>query len=168
MQIAGLVCAEPEAANGHVYVWASGHATVLADPSGAPIRPVAFSLDDKFLAAGDGDGTVAVWHTGTWKSAGTMTDPGSGDVNSVAFNPGNSLLAAGDANGHVYLWASGHATVLADPSGSAVRSVVFTADNKALVGGDSGGHIYVWQVATGQVTESLTDPDSKGVESVAL
>jgi WD40 repeat protein len=109
-----------------------------------------------------------------------MNDPGSSGVNSVAFNPANSLLAAGDANGRIYLWASGHATVLKDPFGAAVRSVVFAADNRALVTGSSAGYIYVWHVDSGKawlrtlsprhykVAETLHDPDTKGIESVAF
>lgn len=166
--------------NGHVYVWASGHATVLSDPSGAPIRSVAFSQDNKYLAAGDTSGTVNVWQTSTWRLVSSMTDPGSSGVNSVAFNPANSLLAVGDANGRIYLWASDHVTVLNDPFGAAVRSVVFTTDNRALVSGNSAGYVYVWHVGSGEpwlttlspshyeVAETLHDPDTKGIESISF
>lgn len=166
--------------NGHVYVWKNGHATILSTPSGTPIRSVAFSQDNKYLAACDAGGTVNVWRTSTWRRVSSMTDPGSSGVNSVAFNPANSLLAAGDANGHIYLWASGHATALKDPFGAAVRSVLFTADNKALVSGNSAGYVYVWHVGSGEpwlrtfppsrynVAETLLDPHTKGIESVAF
>jgi hypothetical protein len=143
------------------------HPNLVSLPSKG-VDTVAYSFDGNYLAAGNADGRVRVWRTGTWHLVSSMTDPHSRGVNSVAFNPANSLLAAGDANGHIYLWAGGHATVLTDPSGAAVRSVVFSADNQVTVGGDSAGNVYVWRVSSGKVIEPLVDPDSKGVESVAF
>jgi WD40 repeat protein len=168
-------------ANGHVYVWAGGHATVLKNPSGVPIQSIAFSQDNEYLAAGDASGMIDVWQTSTWRLVSSMTDPGGSGVNSVAFNPSSSLLVTGDADGRIYIWADGHATVLNDPFGAAVRSVVFAADDRALVSGNSAGYVYVWHVGSGaeawlttlspsdyEIAETLHDPDTKGIESIAF
>jgi WD40 repeat protein len=132
------------------------------------VDTIAYSLDNKYLAAGNTNGVVRVWRTSAWQITDSMTDPGSRGVNSVAFNPASSLLAAGDANGHVYVWAHGHATVLNDPSGASIRSVAFSQDNQYLAVGDMLGTVNVWRTSTWRLASSMTDPGSTGVNSVAF
>lgn len=45
-------------ANGHVYLLAHHLAGTLTDPSGAVIRSVAFSPDNRYVAIGDASGKV--------------------------------------------------------------------------------------------------------------
>ena len=54
------------------------------------------------------------------------------------------------------------------------------ADNRALVSGNSAGYVYVWHVGSGEawlttlspshyeVAETLHDPDTMGIESIAF
>jgi WD40 repeat protein len=133
------------------------------------VRSVAFSPDDKFVAAGDGNGHVYVWRLNTRALANVLTDPGSKGVRSVTFNPGSSRLAAGDANGHVYLWERNELLAsLAVPSRQAVSSVAFSPDGAFLAAGDAKGNVYVWQASTHDLVSSMMDPRSKGISEVAF
>jgi polysaccharide biosynthesis protein PslG len=141
----------------------------LTVPESRGVRSVAFSPDDKVLAAGDGNGHVYLWQVSTHGLVNMLTDPGSKGVSSVTFNPGSSLLAVGDANGHVYLWEGNELlATLAVPSRQAVSSVVFSPDGTFLAAGDAKGNAYIWQVNTRALVSSLTDPRSKGISEVAF
>jgi WD40 repeat protein len=161
--------------NALAQAWADAPVRENAGPTALPVagsrgvRSVAFSPDGNFLAAGDGNGDVDVWQTGTLKLSATLVDPGSEGVRSVAFNPASSLLAAGDANGHVYLWAGGKVNaVLTVPSGEGVRSVAFSPDGTYLAAGDTAGNVYAWLVSTQGLTFTMTDPSGEGARSVAF
>jgi len=141
----------------------------LTVPESQGVRSVAFSPDNTFVAAGDGNGRVYVWQLSTRGLANVLTDPGSKGVRSVTFNQASSLLAAGDANGHVYIWQGNELlAILAVPSRQAVTSVAFSPDGTFLAAGDEKGNVYVWQMSTRDLISSLTDPRSKGVSEVAF
>lgn len=140
-------------------------------PAGGVVSSVAYSPNGEILAAGDTNGTVHEWQTGTDSPACSMTDPDSQGVNSVAFNGTSTLLAAADGNGHVYLWACGGspANQLTDPTGSSVTSVAFSSDGGYLAVGDAHGGVYVWKPSNYTTPySSMRDPQSDGVNSVAF
>src|SRR5262245_23417585 len=84
------------------------------------VETVAFSPDDRFLSAGDGEGKVHLWNLSnrhqTWlgdsreqsriKFASLRFDlvPAEPAIQCVAFHPEGRLLAAGDASGTIVIW----------------------------------------------------------------
>jgi WD40 repeat protein len=49
-----------------------------------------------------------------------------------------------------------------------VSGVAFAPDGTTLAIADDNGHIYLWDTETARITETLTDPGSKGVREVAF
>ena len=67
---------------------------------------VAFSPDDRFLAAGSRDANAWIWDITSPDNHG-MPLPHDSAVQAVAFSHGGRLLATGSANGKVRLWETG-------------------------------------------------------------
>ena len=65
---------------------------------------MAFSADGKTLAAGQGDGNVKLWDTGTWQERATLQ--GHKDlIFCVTFAPDGGTLASTSKDGTVRLWS---------------------------------------------------------------
>lgn len=80
---------------------------------------VAFSPDDKTLAAPDGPtGTTFVWSVSTKHKIAAFTDPSSEGATGVAYTPDGKTLVVADGNEHIYLWniATRITATLANPN----------------------------------------------------
>jgi WD40 repeat protein len=142
--------------------------TLPSPPHSQGVTSLAFSPNGKVLAAGDADSSTDLWSVGTRRPIAVLTDPAeSQGVTSVAFSPGGKILAAGYGDGSTDLWSlasrSPGATLedatpahLAPNPYESVSSVAFSPDGKILAVGDTDGETYVWNVATQQLTASLT------------
>ena len=51
-------------ANGHVYLWPNNRAKALSAQGSSSVRSVAFSPDNKYVAAADANGHIYVWAVG--------------------------------------------------------------------------------------------------------
>ncbi len=67
------------------------------------VRDLAFSPDEKTVAAGDAAGNVIVWDTATGKRLARWQAHAE-DVRAVAFAPAGDLLATGGEDGAVHVW----------------------------------------------------------------
>jgi WD40 repeat protein len=89
--------------DGNVYLWKMENGLEFIEtPLGGSARGggiccLAFSLDGKLLAAGDGGGMVQIWEVGSEKEP-LIVEAHGGWVNSIAFVPGGKALAT--AGGH--------------------------------------------------------------------
>jgi Protein kinase domain/WD domain, G-beta repeat len=143
----------------------------MANPASQGVRAVAFGPGGTTLAAGDFNGRIYLWDTGTGKLTGYLKDPASTGVSSVAFGPGGTTLAAGDLNGSTYLWdiATGKiAATLTDPGSQGVSSVAFGRGGTTLAAGDLNGRTYLWDIATRTLATFIIASANHGVSSVAF
>ena len=70
------------------------------------VYSVAYSLDGRTLASGDGDGAVRLWDVADPAHPRALGQPlaDANPIYSVAFSPGGRLLATADAYGNIRLW----------------------------------------------------------------
>ena len=123
--------------------------------TGAIAQSVAFSPDEKFLAAG----TFIAPETGDtvwlWDISQSVTQPKAislkghtNNVTSVAFSPDSKALATGSTDQTVRLWNTSQPdappTVLTTTH--YVRSVAFSPNGELLAAGGLYGDILVWQM----------------------
>lgn len=78
--------------------------TFVAETSAQPNRlPFSFSRDGRFIATGDRDRSVKVWHADSGARIITLQGH-QGDITQLAFSPDSSTLASSDANYAIRLW----------------------------------------------------------------
>ena len=114
-----------------------------------------FSPDNKTLATGSGDGSIALWDVSKagkgWKPRATIP-AGNFSVSCFAFSPDGRTLATGtwDAKGRPNLWmidVTGGKLVSSYRFRGEVTEVAYSPDGKLLVTGDSLGLLRVWEAA---------------------
>lgn len=142
--------------NHPVYLWD------LADPlaGSAPLckwKPLtttwalAFSPDEKLLAAGSDDDTVRIWRADQYSREAWMRLEGhSRSVRCLAFSPDRRWLASGSADTTIRLWdldAEGRSVTLEGHS-KRVQAVAFSPDGGRLASGSYDGTIRIWDVAS--------------------
>lgn len=125
----------------------------------SPIAAVAFSPDDKLLAAGS-YGQVAVWDLAKVEPVKLLTNV-LGAVHDVKFSPNGELLAVAggqpSGKGEVRLFHRGDWKLLATLRGhdDVVFSVAFSPDGKRLVSASFDHTVRLWDVATHQTLQSF-------------
>jgi len=133
------------------------------------VRSIAFSPDDKTLAAGSADGTVQLWDVASGHHFADLSEQIVFPVYSVAFSPDGTMLASGDQGNVDYfetikLWdvASGKEvrtlsllTFEEDGRTDSVYSVAFSPDGKTLASGSYAGTVKLWDVASGEELSTL-------------
>ena len=146
--------------------------TILRVGHGA-VNAVAFSADERTLAAGNNDGTVLIWHVGTAKRQ--LLNGRQGAILSVALSPSGRWLAAahydgnaGHDDGTVLLWDlhAGTRRFLKRSSQLSVNGLAFSPDGHTLASGSGDGSVVVWDVRTGKA--ELLPPRVDAVGSVAF
>lgn len=120
-----------------------------------PVTSAAFSPNDKFLAAGLGDGRVLVWEKATLKLILTIQPEKPGDANPVtviAWSADNQEVVAGSQKNlalyQVDLTGGGKvkSTVVSQASDAPVTALKLTSDGKILAIGYQDGTLQVWSV----------------------
>jgi WD40 repeat protein len=135
---------------GAVKVWdaKSGESLLTFNSNTSRIRSVAFSPDDKRLAATSTlEKTVAVWDAKTGKEVFTLK--GHTDrVNDVAYSPDGKQIATASADWTVKLWDAQTGEELHTFKGhaGAVLSVAFSPDSKHLATASVDRAVMLWEV----------------------
>ena len=103
---------------------------------GKHVFSVAFSPDGKMVAAGRGDGRIALWEVASYKRRATLRGH-TEEVTSVAFSGDGKLLASRGAEGTVRLWdlRTGKERGNLHGHGAKFWSVAFRADDKLVSNG---------------------------------
>ena len=153
-------------ASEHVKVWnARTMEEMFTLPHGKHVWTVAFSRDNRYLAAGEGDsdgpGRVRVWELETQTLVATLdADPKL--VYSVVFSPDNQTLASGGWRGQIRLWrvSDWHLRGTFDRVGT-IRSLDFTSDSRILAAAGFGV-LSLWSAESGRVIASLVEQADSG------
>lgn len=112
------------------------------------VPEIAFSPDDRDLAAASGDGTITIWDLDTRQVAHVLHGHTLG-VNAVAYSPNGQQLASGGLDDTLRVWdtASGRLLrVWRDPA--PLTSVAFSSGGQRIVTGDTQGTIRIWDACT--------------------
>jgi WD40 repeat protein len=112
-------------------------------------RPVGFSQDDRWLAAGANDGRVFLWEAATGRQARVF----QGHVHTptaLAFSHDGRWLVTAALGGEVRLWdvASGAGRVLGE-HGKKVYQLAFSPDGRHFASASNDGSARLWDVASG-------------------
>jgi hypothetical protein len=109
---------------------------VVPQGQGEHVFSVAFSPDGKMIAAGCGDGRIALWEVTSYKRRATLRGH-TEEVTSVAFRRDGKLLASRGAEGTVRLWDLRTGKERGNPHGHGAKfwSVAFRADDKLVSNG---------------------------------
>jgi WD40 repeat protein len=125
------------------------------------VSAVAFSPDEKWLAAGSLNGTLVVCalrdtcddmlvvHEG---SEGLMAVQNLPAITSIDFQTGSGLLASAERNGALVLWSPDSRKIISREvvHGSA-NAVRFSPDGRLLASGHSDGGVRIWTVASANI-----------------
>jgi WD40 repeat protein/tetratricopeptide (TPR) repeat protein len=136
-----------------------------------PVKSVAFSSDDKFLASGHDDGTILLWNVETEEPMGTPLAGHRAAVNSLVFSPeeGDYTLASGSADHTIIFWDIETGEKIHTLSGhyASVQSVAFSPDGRILASGGDDRRINLWDTHTGEEIQQLP-PQEGPVQSLAF
>lgn len=153
------------AAAGHgpkIVVWNASSGKVvklLRRPDYVPPNPlssgghategIAFSPDDRRLAAVGDDGAIRIYNLRTGHRI--LLAGGPGGLNEVDFSPDGRLLAAAGFAGRIMVWnLQQHRVAYTTPPGTWIQTLRFSPDGKTIASGNSSGGVDFWDAATGR------------------
>jgi WD40 repeat protein len=142
--------------------------TVRPHQNEGPVFAVAFSPDDRRLAAAHA-GSTEIWDIGGKALVATARGSFTGEVLTVAFDPDGRSVATSGTDGTARLWsaATGDQLLVLHGHTAEVGSLRFSPDGRRLVTGSEDGTVRVWDVTPGGARDLLTlDVSTNGVESV--
>jgi WD40 repeat protein len=142
-----------------VQLWNVESWTVSSTLPGTSGYAVAFSSDEKTLAAAGGTAgeDIKVWDYKSGKELNALTGH-TNWIYSIAFSPDGKILASGSADEKIWLWnmTTGlQLRVLAGHTNS-VNCVAFSPNGQFLASGSRDLTVKLWNVFTGQELASLT------------
>lgn len=111
------------------------------------VNSVAFSPDNKTIAAGVSSGKLYLWDL-QGKLIGKPYPGHKKGINSVAFSPNGKTIVTGSSDGNLRLWDSQGQPigqpVIGDKKG--INSVVFRPNTTTIVSGGSDGMVRLWNL----------------------
>jgi WD40 repeat protein len=150
---------------------------VLAEFQGPAYSNVAFSPDTQWLAAGLGNGPVAIWATQIWPEVARLQAP-PGIVQKLVFSPDGHRLAAivsgGETDYKIVVWEVPTWRVISEmPAADVVWDIAFSPDGGWLVAGLGQGIEHppanegqLWEVDSGTLAARM--PHERQVLAVAF
>jgi WD40 repeat protein len=112
------------------------------------IPGIAFSPNDRQLAAASSDSTITIWDVDTGQVAHVLHGHTLG-VNAVAYSPNGKLLASVGLDDTLRVWDTSSGRLLRvwrDPA--TLTSVAFSSHGERIVTGDTQGTIGIWDACT--------------------
>jgi WD40 repeat protein len=149
----------------------TGEKRSVAVPFGSTAESVAFSPDDKTLAAGSMNNDISLWDVETMKPPRPPLKGHTDWVSSVAFSPDGKTLASGSADKTTVLWnvSTGQREILPLNHTEIVSSVVFSPDGKILASGSWDDTIILWDIDNHKILYTLENgPEDGAVYSLAF
>jgi RNA polymerase sigma factor (sigma-70 family) len=146
-----------------IRLWDVATARVSKHFGEQPVQSLGWSPDGRTLAAGNHDGTIALWDVATGRARHRLRGHRR-EIDSVAFSPDGRLLASSTFDGDILLWdaAAGRQLRRFDRGEDRQRyvnvsGVAFAPNCKMLATAEGpttsrkGNCITLWEVATGRV-----------------
>jgi WD40 repeat protein len=146
-----------------VQLWSVAEAAdgITSTASFATIRALAFRPDGAQIAVGDDSGTLALLSAADLSEL-RRTQAHAGAARSVRYSPRGDVLLSGGDDGTVADWYPQSLERRPNLSESdlghesPVTSLAFSSDERLVASGDEHGHALVWDLASGEVTSSLS------------
>jgi WD40 repeat protein len=124
------------------------------------VAALAFSADERWLAAGSVDKTAAVWPLdGGLGAPQGLTHLGS--VECLTFSSDSRWLASGSALGDVARWdlhRGATREMLAQSRSAAIKGLGFSPDSRLLAAADSSAAIRIWDMAAPGAPRAFANP----------
>lgn len=146
-----------------ILVWSleSGRSDLLRHPDVVEATTLAFSPDERFLAAPD-DGAPARFGAVVWDRAGTVVlqTHGASPVSALAFDPASEhLLVADETSFEVWALATGARVRRWPHGGGAPASLCFSPSGERFAVGGCDDLVRIWDLAGAAPRRSLSHGD---------
>lgn len=130
-------------------------AIILTGHSG-PVRGVAYSSDNRYLASASEDSTVEVWDSATGAAIYTLF--GHTEALSLVISPDNQQIASGSADGTIRIWETTTHTLSHTLTGHTrdVYSLKFSPCGHYIASGSWDNTVRIWDSTTGSTVNVLT------------
>ncbi|HSD60056.1 MAG TPA: hypothetical protein VLC55_04315 [Burkholderiales bacterium] len=143
----------------------------LKDQGG--VSSLAFSWDNRKLAIGFEDGSVAIYGLDTKPPTALLqaVKRHKGGETQVAFSPHGTILASAGAEGHVAIWNGADGWKAAEAVSktrrvASIRRLAFSPDGKLLAAGDRDGTVVLYEVDSRKEVAEFV-PHDDGIKNVA-
>jgi hypothetical protein len=150
--------------NGRINVPTESSADAVLSVEGASVSSVVVLSEGQRIAAGDANGNISLWSTGTWNLIDKFPAH-SREITALAVSPDGTVLATGatDDMAPLKLWdVRARPRLLCQPvAKSVVWSIAFTPDGESVAAASSDGSIGVWRTRDGgrlQVFQTNLEP----------
>jgi WD40 repeat protein len=121
----------------------------------SPICAIAVSPDNRLIAAGDADGFVRLWDSGSYM---LISNAGKhrGTVRSLCFSPDSQWLVSGSEDKSVRIWDSGTGQAIGDPLAGHTHYVYSVCtDGQRILSGSYDKTIRIWSCHTQQLVRII-------------
>jgi len=131
---------------------------------------IAFSPDDRSLAAAGSDGFIRIYDLRTGRILDTVETQGLSTLQDLDFSSDGRFLAAAGLSGQITVWNVQQRKVAytTPPTGLVINTLRFSPDGKTIAVGNDSGDVAFWEADTGrQLPQQLTSRGT-GVESLSF
>jgi WD40 repeat protein len=135
--------------SGSIRVWDRTGRELARYSVGDRVWTIAFSNDDRTLAAGTYGGAIALLDPTTGELIAELPIK-RGVIMSVAWAPDNQWLAAASRNGPVSVWNVAERRLVRELPGTDSMAVAVSPDGRAIAAGFGNGEIKAWDVGSGE------------------
>lgn len=136
-----------------VKIWRTADGALLKTiKAGENVNSVAFSPDEKFIAAALDGGAIGIWNAGDGSSVKTIAAH-FGDAQVIAFNRDGKFLASGGKDGRVKIWDAGSGSLLIELITIGKKDWVAVAPDNRFDSSATAGEFLHW--VEGMKTVSL-------------
>lgn len=134
------------------------------------VEAIAYSYDERYVAAGYRSGTIMLWSTETYQKIGGPLNGLFPWAKALAFNMNSTILASGFRDGTIQFWNVKTRNQISEPitpHSSGITTLVFNKDSSMVVVGYEDGAIGVCNIQSDSHIWEVIDGHSMCVSSLA-
>jgi WD40 repeat protein len=156
--------------HGIVRVWdvtSQSEVQRIRNAGNGPFWVVAWSPKGDKLSAGDHEGKIGTYESGTWKLLNELTGP-RGPVNFIAWSPDGAAIATGDDSGTLWVWdvSDGKLRFYSALHSKEISSASWSPDGRRLATASWDGSVGIVDARTGKLLNRF-EAQASYVNSVA-